>query len=129
MKKALSLVLAMLMLMSVFSVSAFAATTPVITEAYAGYFGATLIWSADVSAAGYGVFRYDSADSEAELIADVAQTAGIVGINMQEMNISALAFTGHKGLLGPMGTGALLHRNLPLSSIIKPSSMLIRLTI
>lgn len=77
MKKALSLVLAMLMLMSVFSVSAFAATTPVITEAYAGYFGATLIWSADVSAAGYGVFRYDSADSEAELIADVATTSYI----------------------------------------------------
>lgn len=77
MKKALSLVLAMLMLMSVFSVSAFAATTPVITDAYAGYFGATLIWSADVSAAGYGVFRYDSADSEAELIADVATTSYI----------------------------------------------------
>lgn len=77
MKKALSLVLAMLMLMSVFSVSAFAATTPVITEAYAGYFGATLIWSADVGAAGYGVYRFDSADSTAELIADVTSTSYI----------------------------------------------------
>ncbi len=43
-----------------------------------------------------------------ELIADVAQTAGIVGINMQEMNISALAFTGHKGLLGPQGIGGFI---------------------
>ncbi len=77
MKKALSLVLAMLMLMSVFSVSAFAATTPVITEAYAGYFGATLIWSADVGAAGYGVYRFDSDKAEAELIADVATTSYI----------------------------------------------------
>lgn len=77
MKKALSLVLAMLMLMSVFSVSAFAATTPVITEAYAGYFGATLIWSADVGAAGYGVYRFDSDNAEAELIADVATTSYI----------------------------------------------------
>lgn len=77
MKKALSLVLAMLMLMSVFSASAFAATTPVITEAYAGYFGATLIWSADVGAAGYGVYRFDSDNAEAELIADVATTSYI----------------------------------------------------
>ncbi len=75
MKKALSLFLAMLMLMSVFSVSAFAATTPAITSAVAGYYGVELKWSADVSAAGYGVFRLDSSDSKGELIEDVATTS------------------------------------------------------
>ena len=75
MKKALSLILAMLMLMSVFSASAFAATAPAITSAVAGYYGVELKWSADVSAAGYGVFRLDSSDSKGELIEDVATTS------------------------------------------------------
>lgn len=43
-----------------------------------------------------------------KFIVDTAQTAGIVPVNMQEMNISALAFTGHKGLLGPQGTGGFI---------------------
>ncbi len=77
MKKALSLFLAMLMLISVFSISTVAATTPVITEASAGYFGATLKWSADVGAAGYGVYRFDSAESAPVLIADVTTTSYI----------------------------------------------------
>ncbi len=38
-------------------------------------------------------------------IVDTAQTAGSLTINMQELNIDALAFTGHKGLLGPQGIG------------------------
>lgn len=38
---------------------------------------------------------------------DAAQTAGMVPINMQEMNIDLLAFTGHKSLMGPMGIGGL----------------------
>lgn len=40
--------------------------------------------------------------------ADVAQTAGIVPIDMEEMNIDALCFTGHKGLLGPQGIGGFI---------------------
>lgn len=36
---------------------------------------------------------------------DSAQTAGLWPINMEAMGIDALAFTGHKGLLGPQGTG------------------------
>lgn len=36
---------------------------------------------------------------------DSAQTAGIIPIDVQEMNIDFLAFTGHKALLGPPGTG------------------------
>jgi len=38
-------------------------------------------------------------------IVDCAQTAGVLDIDMQRMQIDALAFTGHKGLLGPQGTG------------------------
>ena len=41
-------------------------------------------------------------------VMDSAQTAGIVPINMDKMHIDALAFTGHKGLRGPQGTGGFL---------------------
>jgi selenocysteine lyase/cysteine desulfurase len=41
------------------------------------------------------------------LLVDAAQTAGVVPIDVQEMNIDLLAFPGHKSLLGPTGTGAL----------------------
>ena len=44
------------------------------------------------------------------LVVDASQTAGVFPIDMQEMNISALCMTGHKGLLGPQGTGAILVR-------------------
>jgi cysteine desulfurase / selenocysteine lyase len=40
-------------------------------------------------------------------LADAAQTAGVLPIAMQAMGIDLLAFTGHKGLLGPPGTGGL----------------------
>ncbi|NLV99050.1 MAG: aminotransferase class V-fold PLP-dependent enzyme [Clostridiaceae bacterium] len=39
---------------------------------------------------------------------DSAQAAGTFPISMREDNIDALAITGHKGLLGPQGVGALL---------------------
>lgn len=39
---------------------------------------------------------------------DTAQSAGSVDINMQECQIDFLAFTGHKGLLGPQGIGGFL---------------------
>src|SRR5262249_3400047 len=38
---------------------------------------------------------------------DAAQTAGVLPIDVQEMNIDLLALPGHKSLLGPTGTGAL----------------------
>lgn len=41
-------------------------------------------------------------------VVDSAQTAGSVPINMDKMHIDALAFTGHKGLRGPQGTGGFL---------------------
>lgn len=40
-------------------------------------------------------------------LVDAAQTAGIIPISMREMAVDLLAFTGHKGLLGPTGTGGL----------------------
>lgn len=40
-------------------------------------------------------------------VVDTAQTAGVVPINMKEMNIDVLAFTGHKALMGSMGIGGL----------------------
>lgn len=44
------------------------------------------------------------------LIVDASQTGGCVDIDMEEMNISVLCFTGHKGLYGPQGTGGLCIR-------------------
>ena len=38
---------------------------------------------------------------------DAAQTAGVCPIDVNDMNIDILAFPGHKGLLGPQGTGGL----------------------
>jgi cysteine desulfurase family protein len=44
----------------------------------------------------------------AYLLVDAAQTAGVLPIDMQAMGIDLLAFTGHKGLQGPPGTGGLV---------------------
>ena len=41
------------------------------------------------------------------LLVDTAQSAGILPIDVERDNIDLLAFTGHKGLLGPFGTGGL----------------------
>ena len=41
-------------------------------------------------------------------IVDCAQTAGVMDIDMEAMHIDALAFTGHKGLLGPQGIGGFI---------------------
>lgn len=43
-------------------------------------------------------------------VVDAAQTAGIIPIDVQDMGIDILCFTGHKGLLGPQGTGGLYVR-------------------
>ena len=44
------------------------------------------------------------------LIVDASQTAGCVPIDMEEMGIDILCFTGHKGIYGPQGTGGLCIR-------------------
>lgn len=44
------------------------------------------------------------------LIVDASQTAGILPVNVQKDGIDILCFTGHKGLLGPQGTGGIYVR-------------------
>jgi cysteine desulfurase family protein len=46
-------------------------------------------------------------ERDALLLVDAAQTAGVVPIDLEASQIDLLAFTGHKGLLGPTGTGGL----------------------
>ena len=44
-------------------------------------------------------------------IVDASQTAGVYEIDVQDMHIDILCFTGHKGLLGPQGTGGMYVRS------------------
>lgn len=44
------------------------------------------------------------------LIVDASQSAGVLDIDMREMEIDVLCFTGHKGLLGPQGIGGICVR-------------------
>ena len=43
-------------------------------------------------------------------IVDASQTAGVFPIDVRKMHIDVLCFTGHKGLLGPQGTGGIYVR-------------------
>lgn len=75
MKKALSLFLATLMLISVFSLSVSAAATPVITEAVATYDGIELEWSAVAGATGYTIFREDGSGNEPIVVGKTSATS------------------------------------------------------
>ncbi len=44
------------------------------------------------------------------LIVDASQTAGSIQIDVEKMGIDILCFTGHKGLMGPQGTGGIYVR-------------------
>ncbi len=54
------------------------------------------------------------------LMADTAQSAGSVPIHIEEDCIDFLAFTGHKGLLGPAGSGGLILGSRVNSSELRP---------
>ena len=54
------------------------------------------------------------------LLVDAAQTAGVLPIDMQADAIDLLAFTGHKSLYGPMGTGGLVIGNQVDVEVFKP---------
>ena len=43
-------------------------------------------------------------------IVDASQTAGVLPVDVEKMNIDVLCFTGHKSLLGPQGTGGMCVR-------------------
>lgn len=44
------------------------------------------------------------------VLVDTAQSAGVLPIDVEEMNLDFLAAAGHKGLMGPMGTGIMYIR-------------------
>jgi cysteine desulfurase/selenocysteine lyase len=51
------------------------------------------------------------------LILDAAQSAGLIPIELSRWGVSAIAFTGHKSLLGPTGIGGLiLSRTLEIAT-------------
>ena len=53
------------------------------------------------------------------LIVDAAQTAGSLPIDVQRMGIDVLCFTGHKGLMGPQGTGGIyVRKDLQIPSFL-----------
>ncbi|MGP0585511.1 aminotransferase class V-fold PLP-dependent enzyme [Paenibacillus timonensis] len=57
--------------------------------------------------------------NEAIILVDAAQTAGCYPVDVQEMGIDLLAFPGHKGLLGPQGTGGLyIHPDIDLEPLL-----------
>lgn len=60
-----------------------------------------------------------SHNNGAYFFVDGAQGAGVVELDMKKQGIDCLCVPGHKGLLGPMGTGALLHKSLDFSTIIQ----------
>ena len=53
------------------------------------------------------------------LLVDAAQSAGTLDVSLQALNASMIALPGHKGLLGPQGTGALI-----LGDKIQPEPLL-----
>ncbi len=51
-------------------------------------------------------------------LVDAAQTAGVLPIDLSKLPVDMMAFPGHKGLLGPQGTGGLyIHPDIQLRSI------------
>lgn len=52
-------------------------------------------------------------------LVDASQSAGVLPLHVEEMNIDMLAFPGHKGLYGPQGTGGLyVHSDIDLEPLI-----------
>lgn len=50
-------------------------------------------------------------------VMDAAQSAGILPLNMAKLGADFIAMPGHKGLLGPMGTGLLLCGRMPAALV------------
>jgi cysteine desulfurase family protein len=53
-------------------------------------------------------------------LVDASQSAGVIPIDVEAMRVDLLAFTGHKGLLGPTGTGGLyIREGVSLTPLIR----------
>ena len=62
-------------------------------------------------------------ENQATWILDAAQTMGIIPINMRRLGIDVLCFSGHKALMGPQGTGAIIvRRGINLSPLMAGGS-------
>ena len=59
-------------------------------------------------------------DAGALLLLDAAQTAGVYPVNVEKLGVDVLACSGHKGLLGPHGTGVLYVREgLQIEAVLR----------
>jgi len=59
-------------------------------------------------------------DHDVLYLVDASQTAGAIPIGVQEIGVDLLAFTGHKALLGPTGTGGLyIREGVALTPLIR----------
>ncbi len=58
--------------------------------------------------------------TNAFFVVDAAQSAGTIPIDVQQMHIDFLTFSGHKGLLGPSGTGGLVLGNRIKATDVSP---------
>lgn len=58
-------------------------------------------------------------EHQVHFLVDAAQSAGVLDIDVRRMGIDMLAFPGHKGLLGPQGTGGLyIHPSIDLEPLV-----------
>lgn len=76
-----------------------------------------VVWNHVSNVFGYIQPIYDIAElcqrHNVPLIIDASQSAGICRLDMSELNAAFVAMPGHKGLLGPQGTGVLLCGRMP----------------
>lgn len=78
-----------------------------------------LTHASNVSGAVLGVTEIARAVAPVPVVVDAAQTAGSLPIDFGGMGVAALACSGHKGLLGPAGTGVLL-LDVPTANRLEP---------
>ena len=86
---------------------------PTVTEALAAAAAirpalVVLTHASNVSGAVLPVARIAAALAPTPVVVDAAQTAGSLPLDFAALGVAALACSGHKGLLGPPGTGVLL---------------------
>ena len=58
-------------------------------------------------------------DRDVPLVIDASQSAGILPLDFEKIGAAFVAAAGHKGLLGPQGTGILLCSDYPIQSLIE----------